>query len=91
MLSPARAEVIGGTRLMAGSRIGLIFDPEQVIHHAAQNARIAFKPEGTTGVSKINRMLPANYNARSSPDERRFKPTTRAKQASKRPKSFRPS
>ena len=54
MLFPARAEVIGGTRLMAGSRIGLIFDPKQVIHHAAENARIAFKPEGTTGVSKIN-------------------------------------
>ena len=54
ILFPARAEVIGGTRFMAGSRIGFIFDPEQVIHHAAQNAQIVFKPEGTTGVSKIN-------------------------------------
>ena len=54
MLFPARAEVIGGTRLMAGSRIGLIFDPEQVIHHTAKIAQIVFKPEGTTGVSKIN-------------------------------------
>jgi hypothetical protein len=54
MLFPAGLGVIGGTRLMAGSRIGLIFDPEQVIHHAAKNARIAFKPEGTTGVHKIN-------------------------------------
>jgi hypothetical protein len=39
MLFPARAEVIGGTRLMADSRIGLIFGSKQVIHHVAHPTR----------------------------------------------------